>query len=146
MRACRTACHGFQYVCRPIITDLSRDAMSEKCDIAELLSRASSVISYIVRDRPQRARHGMILRSSTVGTRVIGPCARTLELPLLVWSGVFFFFLLSQGADFWCVFRPFSGGGNFGLHSTWSDYSSSYGSLEKIFYRIEENEGPKQER
>ena len=63
----------------------------------------------------------------TVGTRIIGPCARTLELPLLVWSGVFFFFLLSQGADFWCVFRPFSGGGNFGLHSTWSDYSSSYG-------------------
>ena len=31
-----------------------------------------------------------------------------------------------------CVFRPFSRGGNFGLHSAWSVYSSFYGtSLDK---------------
>ena len=65
---------------------------------------------------------------STVRALIIGPCARTLELPLLVWSGVFFLFPLSRAADFWCVFRPFSRGGNFGLHSTWPDYSSSYSS------------------
>ena len=40
---------------------------------------------------------------------------------------MFFFFFCLVGADFWCVFRPFSRGGSFGLHSTWTDYSSSYG-------------------
>ena len=41
----------------------------------------------------------------------------------------FFLFSLTQRADFWCVFRPFSRGGNFGLHSTRLVYSSSYGRL-----------------
>ena len=61
-----------------------------------------------------------------IRTRIIGPCARTLDLPLLVRSGGFFFLFLFclVGADFLC---PFSKGGNFRLHSTWSDYSSSYG-------------------
>ena len=67
----------------------------------------------------------------TVRTQIIGPCARTLDLPLLVRSGVFFLFFCLVRADFWCVFRPFSRGGNFGLHSTWADYSSSYGI---VFY------------
>ena len=46
---------------------------------------------------------------TTVRTRINGPCARPLDLPLLVRSGVFFSFV------FWCVFDPFSRGGNFGL-------------------------------
>ena len=54
----------------------------------------------------------------SVRTRIIGPCARTLDLPLLARSGVFFFFFCLEGADFWCVFLTFSRGGNFGLHST----------------------------
>ena len=32
------------------------------------------------------------LKSNTVRTGIIGPDSRTLELPLLVWSGSFFFF------------------------------------------------------
>jgi len=41
---------------------------------------------------------GLILAASTVRTRIIGPEARTLELPLLVRSGSFFFlFCLKQG-------------------------------------------------
>ena len=63
---------------------------------------------------------------TTVKTRINGPCTRALDLPLLVWSGVFFFFLGLEGADFWCVFDPFSRGANFGLHSTRTIYSSSY--------------------
>jgi len=73
-------------------------------------------------------RAGEMSRCSTVRTRIVGPCARTLDLPLLVRSGGVFLFFYLVGADFWCVFRHFSGGGNFGLHSTWSDYSSSYGT------------------
>ena len=44
------------------------------------------------------------LGEATVRTRINDPCARTLELPLLVRPSVFFFFC--GGADFWCVFRP----------------------------------------
>jgi len=47
---------------------------------------------------------------STAGTRIIGPFARTLELPLLLWPGVFSLFFLSRGADFLGVFTPFAEG------------------------------------
>ena len=75
-------------------------------------------------------RHGRSLDyPATVRTRIIGPCARTLDLPLLVRSGAFFFFLLFRGGQIFGVFfAPFLEEGNFRLHSTWSDYSSSYGS------------------
>jgi len=42
-----------------------------------------------------------------VRTRINDPCARTLELPLLVWSGVIFFFLCDQGQIFGVLFAPF---------------------------------------
>ena len=51
---------------------------------------------------------------TTGRTRINCPCARTLELPLLVRSSVFFFFFcFVSGVDFWCVFRPASRGGKF---------------------------------
>jgi len=62
--------------------------------------------------------------TSTVLTRIRERCARTSELPLLVRSGVFFFFICLGRKVFWCVFRPFSRGGNFGLHSTPLSYAS----------------------
>jgi len=40
---------------------------------------------------------------------IIGLCATTLDLPLLVRSGVFFFSVYLRRADFWCVFGPVSG-------------------------------------
>ena len=67
-------------------------------------------------------------KPNTVKTRINGPCARTLDLPLLVRSVFFYFFFCVGGRVFWCVFPPFSRGGNFGLHSTWSVYSSFYGT------------------
>ena len=57
-------------------------------------------------------------QGNTLGTRINGPCARTLDLPLLVRSGVFFFFFGLERVDFWCVFDLFSRGGNLGLHTT----------------------------
>ena len=42
-----------------------------------------------------------------VRTRINDPCAKTLELPLLVRSGVFFLFFCL--GDFWYVFAPFPG-------------------------------------
>ena len=42
-----------------------------------------------------------------VKTRIIGPCARTLELPLLVKSGVFYFYFSSWGACFLVFPTPF---------------------------------------
>ena len=74
-------------------------------------------------------------RRDTVRTLINGPCARALKLPLLVRSGVFFLFsLLSRGTDFWCVCRPLSRGGNFGLPSTRPVflYSSSYSRANGI--------------
>ena len=47
-------------------------------------------------------------KSATERSRTNGPCARTLDLPLLVRSSVFsFFFFGLGGEDFWCVFDPF---------------------------------------
>jgi len=46
------------------------------------------------------------IKPNTVRTRIIGPCPRTLELPLLVWSDVFFFVLLSWGQIFGVFFTP----------------------------------------
>ena len=49
-----------------------------------------------------------IIGPPTARPRIIGPCVRTLDLPLLVRLGVFFFFFCFGGADFWCFFfRPF---------------------------------------
>ena len=45
--------------------------------------------------------------SVTVRTRIFGPYAKMLELPLLVWSGTFSFSFLYWGEGFWCDFRPF---------------------------------------
>jgi len=42
-----------------------------------------------------------------VGTLISDPCARTLELPLLVRPGVFFFFFCLVGAGFRVLFAPF---------------------------------------
>ena len=45
---------------------------------------------------------------ATVRTRIIGPCARILELPLLVWSGAFFVFVFVLGEKiFSVIFAPF---------------------------------------
>ena len=41
---------------------------------------------------------------STVKTGINGPCARTLDLPLIVRSGVFLFFFLSRGGRFLAPF------------------------------------------
>ena len=46
-----------------------------------------------------------LLFRSTVGTRIIGPCARTSDLPLLVRSGVSYFSFVSGGQIF-AVFSP----------------------------------------
>jgi len=74
-----------------------------------------------------------LVRPNTVRTRIIGPEARTLELPLLVRSVSFFFFLLSQagaeGVSFRCALAPLSRRGNFGRLCLGSNYSSSYGTL-----------------
>ena len=43
----------------------------------------------------------------TVRTKTMGPCARTLELPLLEKSGVFFLFYLSLGTGFCGAFGTF---------------------------------------
>jgi len=54
--------------------------------------------------------------TSTVRTGINDPCSRTLELPLSVSPGVFFFYFFCLGAL--CLgmfFAPFSKGGNFGL-------------------------------
>ena len=56
-------------------------------------------------------------------------CDRTLELPLLVRSEFFSFLSVSGGRFLVCFFRPFSKGGNFGLHSTWANYSGFYGTV-----------------
>ena len=47
-------------------------------------------------------------------------------MPPLVRCGVFFLSLPPPAADFCCVFRPFSRGGNLGLPSTRIVYLSSY--------------------
>ena len=62
-----------------------------------------------------RSSVDVVVSGTTVRTRINNPCGRTLELTLLVRSGVF-----------WCVCRPFPRGGYFGLPSTWFDHSSSY--------------------
>jgi len=46
------------------------------------------------------------LQVTTVRTRIIGPCATTVELPLLLRPGVFFFFFVS-GGRFLVFFAPF---------------------------------------
>ena len=48
-----------------------------------------------------------LLFRSTTKTRIIGPCARTLDLPLLVRSGVFYFSVVSDGQIFGVFFAPF---------------------------------------
>jgi len=65
-----------------------------------------------------------VAERGTVLTRIRERCARTSELPLLVRSGVFFFFICLGRKVFWSVFHPFSRGGNFGLHSTPLSYAS----------------------
>lgn len=40
----------------------------------------------------------------------------------------FFFFFIRFGEQFFAVSRPFSRGGDFGLHGTWSAYQYSPGS------------------
>lgn len=74
---------------------------------------------------------------ATVRTRVIGPCAKRLELPLSVWSGVFFLvFGFVSGGKFWCFFRPFFQKRKFELYSTWSNYSSFYGMEIRGWVRL----------
>ena len=57
----------------------------------------------------------------------------SLDFPLLVRSIIFIFiFSVSEGGKgpcFCCVFCPLSGGGNSGLHSTPSNYSSFCGII-----------------
>jgi len=68
--------------------------------------------------------------TGTVRTGIIEPHARTLELPLLVWSDTFFFFSLSQarseGVSFRCPLALLCKRGNFGRRSARFNYSSSY--------------------
>ena len=45
--------------------------------------------------------------ADTVRTRIIGPCARTLDLPLRVRSSVFSFSFISGGGIFGVFFTPF---------------------------------------
>jgi hypothetical protein len=45
--------------------------------------------------------------TGTVKTGINGPCARTLELPLLVRPGVFFFLFVSESRFFAVFFAPF---------------------------------------
>lgn len=62
------------------------------------------------------------IKDCTLRTRINGPSARTLGLPL-------FFFCLGE-ADFRCIFRPFSRGGNFRLPS--SSYGAMLSSMELV--------------
>ena len=75
-----------------------------------------------------RGRPSPYESSSTVRTRIIRACARTLELSLLVRSSVPLLLICLREQVFWCVFRPSSRGGKFGLPvpGSWSNYSSSY--------------------
>ena len=57
-------------------------------------------------------------------------------MPLLVWSGVFFFFLRPPRQIFGVFFAPVSRGGNFGLPSTRIVYSSSYGIYSYFSIRV----------
>ena len=72
-------------------------------------------------------------RCTSVFTRTIEPHARTLELPLLVRSGSFFLFLLSQGraegGSFRCALALLSKRGNFGRLSARFNYSGSCGTM-----------------
>lgn len=70
------------------------------------------------------------IKGCTLRTRISGPSARTLELPLFVRSAVFFFFFSLGEADFRCLFRPFSRGGNFRLPS--SSYGVMISSMELV--------------
>ena len=67
---------------------------------------------------------------TTGRTRINCPCARTLELPLLVRSSVFSFFFLFclGGLIFGVFFAQFPEEGNFGLPCTRTVYSSSSGT------------------
>jgi len=62
--------------------------------------------------------------SITARTKIIEPRAKTLELPLLVWSSTFLFFCLELGLDqfFRSGFPPLSKRGNFGRLSTRFNY------------------------
>ena len=63
---------------------------------------------------------------ATIRTQIIRSCARRSASSLLVWPGLFFRFCFCLGgADFRCDFHPFLRR-KLGLHSTWSDYLSSY--------------------
>jgi len=70
----------------------------------------------------------VIVFTNTVRTRMNDPCARASGLPLSKFWYFFLFFFCLGGPEFWYVFCPFSGGGNFGLPSTRTVYSSSYGT------------------
>ena len=52
-------------------------------------------------------RFSKLLAETTVKTRIIGPCARTSELPLLIRSELFLlFFYQSRGGGFLVCFSP----------------------------------------
>ena len=65
--------------------------------------------------------------SLSVGTWIIGQCARTFELPLSVRLKIFLFYL-PRRAGFLLCFSPLSQGGNFRPPSTLSNCSGFYGS------------------
>ena len=65
---------------------------------------------------------------ATVRTRIIGSCGRRLELPLLVWSGVFFIFAFALGGRVLVYFSPlFQRRRKSALYNVSSDYPSFYG-------------------
>jgi len=83
-----------------------------------------------------------------------------LDFPLSVWSRNFVFCSVSEGGRglcFCCVFGPLSREGNYGLPSTPSNYSSSYGTRRVVTFvkktglaywrkRVHENAGRYLER
>ncbi|KAG0124237.1 hypothetical protein HOY82DRAFT_193763 [Tuber indicum] len=94
----RMSCHESEELLGPDVTrGQGRNRRSKKIKIKGSLPLHSGYLN---------ACHSFPV-SITVRTRINEPCARTLDLPLWVKSGVFFFFICLGEGSFGVVFAPF---------------------------------------